>query len=223
MAIGGLMWNRLLIFLMLLWSASAWAAVRGAPGDVYWVSTAGSDSNGCTASTVPLTTTAKRTIQAGKNCIDGPGQTVRVRGGTYSESWNWTGTSGTSTNRVTIEAHPGETVNWHVPSGAQQVMDIFVNFATLRGIRFDGSGGANCLHHSDGVCGNPAPGTNPYTTIPVSGANLMILISGDDVLVEGNDFTGAAYGVMLVNSGADHFTFRNNTIHQLGKIWNSNI
>ena len=41
----------------------------------YWVSKAGNDSNGCTDTASPLTTTAKQTIDAGLGCMTG-GDTI---------------------------------------------------------------------------------------------------------------------------------------------------
>jgi hypothetical protein len=47
----------------------------------YWVSLRGSAGNDCTDTTIPQTTGAKRTINAGIACAQQAGDTVLIRGG----------------------------------------------------------------------------------------------------------------------------------------------
>jgi parallel beta-helix repeat protein len=80
----------------------------------YYVALTGSDSNTCPSA--QNTSRPKQTIAAGVTCLN-PGDTLYVRGGTYTGSSNvidsarFTVPSGTSwSSAITIAGHPGETV-----------------------------------------------------------------------------------------------------------------
>jgi parallel beta-helix repeat protein len=78
----------------------------------YWVSKSGSDSNGCTNSASPLTTTAKLTIAGGMTCV-ASGDTLNIRTGTYVERLQITSSKsggGSYATATTIQAYNGEVV-----------------------------------------------------------------------------------------------------------------
>lgn len=90
----------------------------------YYVSTAGNDANPCTLSASPLTTTAKRTIDAGLGCL-AAGRLLYVRGGTYVENINAShAANGTdwTTNAVSISGYPSETVTVQPSGGTNAVI-----------------------------------------------------------------------------------------------------
>jgi hypothetical protein len=122
----------------------------------YWVSTSGSDNNNCLDTTTPQTTGAKRTINAGIACAAAAGDTLYIRGGTYSEplddqtAWG----SGTSARPITIAAYTGESVTMRLqPRSAgvgitsfQGVNNHAIDYITIDGIAFDQSDmGNNCF------------------------------------------------------------------------------
>src|SRR5262245_30670986 len=111
-----------IVALTLLWALPANAAT-------YWVSTVGSNSNGCNNSSTPLTTTAKLTISAGVACASA-GDTVYIGAGTYTGGGNTlrngfgatlkNGTDCTS-GAIKISAAPGESVTMKPPSGSEGI------------------------------------------------------------------------------------------------------
>src|SRR5690349_21268540 len=82
-----------------------------------WISTSGSDSNGCTDSATALSTTAKRTINnVLSNCALQPGDTVNLRAGNYPENIDSVngnlpaGGTDWGSGALTFQAAAGETV-----------------------------------------------------------------------------------------------------------------
>ena len=65
---------------MIIFLCIFFAMIGTAQSATYWVSPSGSNGNACNTSASPLTTTAKRTIQAGVACY-------RSRGRAQSAQW----------------------------------------------------------------------------------------------------------------------------------------
>jgi Right handed beta helix region len=96
------------VFFGVLWALLT--VQLAAAGNTYYVATNGNNGNGCNTNI----NTPQRDIKNGIACL-GPGDTLRIRGGTYAEPLDtccgtvWP--SGTSwSNAITIEGYPGETV-----------------------------------------------------------------------------------------------------------------
>ena len=187
----------------------------------YWVSKSGSDSNGCNASTTPLTTTAKLTIlDALTDCLRA-GDTVRVRAGTYNESFVWpTAAVGSSwSSPAILEENPGESVLWTVPSGSRRIFDMGGNhgnqYVIVRGFTMDGSNGANQLV------------SLAYTQASVPRSEKLLQLSGFHILIENNELRYTSYGaieVSLVSGATDQdITIRNNYIHHHCVVLNCNM
>lgn len=101
------------------------ASTAPAAAAMYYVSTAGNDSNSCAAAQAAAT--PKLTIAAGLTCLT-PGDTLFLRGGTYTGSSNLIDSerssvpSGTSWSAaITIAGYPGETVTIRPPDGRQAI------------------------------------------------------------------------------------------------------
>jgi hypothetical protein len=86
----------------------------------YYVATAGSDANSCTAGSQVK---AKRTIVAGLGCLVA-GDTLLVKGGTYTEALINVIPSGTTTSPITLAAASGEVVTIAAPAGAARVIEF---------------------------------------------------------------------------------------------------
>lgn len=111
---------------VLLGCATVFAASTApAAAAMYYVSTAGNDTNSCAAAQAPAT--PKSTIAAGLTCL-APGDTLFLRGGTYTGSGNLIDSerssvpSGTSWSAaITIAGYPGETATIRPPDGRQAI------------------------------------------------------------------------------------------------------
>src|SRR3989344_2963061 len=102
-------------------------------GSVFYVSSTGSDSN-------PGSLSAPwRTIQKATTTLTS-GQKAQVRDGTYAESINIYGRSGTASDPITIEAYPGETPAWKpVTNDRQLEISSNVQYWRIRALIFEGS------------------------------------------------------------------------------------
>lgn len=112
----------------------------GATPTGYFVATTGDDSRSCmTAATI---TTPKKTITSGAACL-AAGDTLYVRGGTYTESLaNPATTSGTDWNNVVrIMAYPGETpiVRPSATPDYALLMSTTHSYVVFDGLTFDGA------------------------------------------------------------------------------------
>lgn len=101
------------------------ASTAPAAAAMYYVSTAGNDTNSCAAAQAAAT--PKLTIAAGLTCL-AAGDTLFLRGGTYTGSSNLIDSerssvpSGTSwAAAITIAGYPGETVTIRPPDGRQAI------------------------------------------------------------------------------------------------------
>src|SRR5258705_224009 len=97
-----------LLCFLALWAVSAEAAT-------YYVRTGGSDGHSCTQARTDNDSNAKGSIQAGVNCVKGPGDTVIVHGGTYGRFGSIVfipAVSGSDlgSGAITLRAAAGETV-----------------------------------------------------------------------------------------------------------------
>jgi hypothetical protein len=186
-----------------------------ASADTYYVATDGSDDDSGTQD-APF-----RTIEHGVSVLQA-GDTLRIKGGTYAESFTWWHGVGTSwSDSIMIEAAPGEEVVWEVPTGAQVALNILdVHYVVVRGIIFDGTNGSNRMLELG------------YTTLPVSGAEMLLslnCVSNDPnqcahhVRFEENEFRYAAYAAAKSSDYANSLDFVNNYIHHTGKVQNCNV
>jgi hypothetical protein len=197
-------------------------SLSAAVSPTYWVSTSGSDSNGCIDSTNPLTTTAKRSIQAGIACLVSAGAVVKVRNGTYTERVTWNSGGGVAGNPVILEAENARQVFWNVPSTQADAINITgQRHITVRGFVFDGTNGKNNLVSAG------------YTALPVTGVDKLVNVGCVDSTIpstcathirfENNEFRQSAYGLALVNALSSDITFSGNFIHHLCKVRNCNV
>src|SRR4051812_8235288 len=76
----------------------------------YYVSTTGSDSNGCTAAQ-NISTPKQSIVNFLANCSLAAGDTLYIRGGTYAyaQAITLSGLTGTSGSYITISSYPAET------------------------------------------------------------------------------------------------------------------
>jgi hypothetical protein len=107
----------------------------------YYASKTGNNSYSCAQAQSP--NTSKLTIQAAVNCATAPGDTVIVYGGTYTENISMAA-SGTSGNRITLQANPGDTVTLNnpvtSPSSFTPILDISArSWIRIQGFRFQGN------------------------------------------------------------------------------------
>lgn len=178
----------------------------------YHVSTTGGDVS-CPSAQNPAT--PGQSIGAGLACL-GPGDTLRIRGGTYPQGVHWDRANGRSwSSPMVVEAAPGETV---ISQGAARDMWNLtgVHFAIIRGLIFDGGRGTNQLYD------------NAYTEMPVTGAERLVSLgcsSGDcssDLVFEKNVFRNSAYSAVSINcADCSRVTFRQNEVYHIGKVENS--
>ena len=119
---------------------SSAAVPVAATAATYYVATDGNDGNSCSAS--QSTSTPKRTVSAGLECLRA-GDTLYIRAGVYSgglDSNRQSIPSGTSwSSAVTIAAYPGEKVVLQA-SGESVVnfADSYIQYVIFDGITFDG-------------------------------------------------------------------------------------
>src|SRR5262249_55927069 len=106
---------KLTLVLTLAFAYSAQAAT-------YYASPSGNDGNSCVQA--QNTATPKRTIQNATNCLS-PGDTLRLRSGTFSERFDWSTPSGTAGNPIIIENFPGEAPIWAIPSDQMIVLKFY--------------------------------------------------------------------------------------------------
>jgi len=93
----------------------------GVEAATYYVATNGNNSNSC--SQAQNASNPKKTISSGVNCMSS-GDTVRVKSGTYSESFGNDFPGGSSwSNVTTLEANPGDTVIVK-PNGGNRVFEF---------------------------------------------------------------------------------------------------
>jgi hypothetical protein len=114
--------------------------ITHAAGTTYYVSKQGSDSNDCTTAQNPAT--AKLTIMDGLTCL-GPGDTLNIRGGTYSDQIDansQTIPSGTQSNPITIQGHAGETVILGALNLAVSSASPTLQYITWQNLIVDGTG-----------------------------------------------------------------------------------
>ncbi len=110
--------------------------ITQAAGNTYYVRTGGQGS--CGSAQTDNDASAVSSIQAGVNCIQGPGDTVIVHGGTYGsygQNMNIPDISGNSSNRITLRAAGDGTV-WM--RGQLQFPFQTAQFWTVDGINIDG-------------------------------------------------------------------------------------
>jgi parallel beta-helix repeat protein len=119
----------------------------------YYVSTGASDSNTCVQA--QSLSTGKQTIGAGIGCLT-PGDTLYIKGGTYSEFIKLSSFGGTSfdTGIITISAYPGDLVTVKPPatvSGTSLVRFIGVHYIQVLNITFDCflQSGTDCIGMTD--------------------------------------------------------------------------
>ena len=218
--------RRLLITLGLIIALASTASAA----TTYWTAaTGGTTTSSCaTASGSEPPGSYLRTIAAGIACLTTAGDTLKVRNGTYSErinrgSGNPNGTSGAP---ITVEAEHRRGVLWQVPSTNVEALIFNGDWWIFRGFVFDGQTGRNCLHHHEGVCGNPSPGANPYTRLTVSYTQQLVGLGRQNNLIEDNEFVNSASGAMIINDNGGVSTgniFRNNYVHRMCKVLNCNI
>jgi hypothetical protein len=108
--------------------------------DVYWVSPTGAASWAAAESDTPLSGTACTTITiANANAV--AGDTIYIRGGTYSGSAGGPApaNSGTSENKITYQAYTGETPIFTNPGGTGTVPGIYLDedYIIVDGITID--------------------------------------------------------------------------------------
>lgn len=197
---GNVMKKLLLIFCLLLFAAKIEAAT-------YWVSKSGTDVNGCTNTTTPLTTGAKQTISAGVGCL-ASGDTLMIGSGTYTETLNCNVTcppSGTDASHLTtIAVAPGNSVIWKSSNGASIIALVSVssntkgNYVHITGqgatLEFDGTGMGGAGGTSNGDSGIA---TNQNTT----GIKLSYLKVHN---VKTSFCVGGSAGAGLLIGGANH-------------------
>jgi parallel beta-helix repeat protein len=167
-----------LFCLLALWAVGAEAAT-------YYVRTDGRDSHSCIKAQTDDNAHAKRTIQAGVNCLSSAGDTLIIHGGTYNENVltpkNLTGASWNTP--VTIKAAPGESVTVYGYFGIADgnryvVVDGFVVDAhdashtamytdLADHIRFQNMEWKNARHSGFQGCGNPSPGFCEFINLRV--------------------------------------------------------
>lgn len=108
--------------------------------DVYWVSPTGSATWAAAESDTPLSGTACASITtANANAV--AGDTINIRGGTYSGSAGGPApdNSGTSENKIVYQAYSGETPTFTNPGGTGLVFGIFLDqdYIIIDGITID--------------------------------------------------------------------------------------
>src|SRR5437773_1599190 len=143
---------------------------------VYYVSTSGNDANSCgtaQACTSSSCTTAKRTLVSGLSCLSA-GDTMDIRAGTYTEGDSNYGTlsqgasvilpSGTSSARVVIQGHTGETVTLTNSINVQDNIDSsvvsYVTFDHVTMPFFRAGGNTNHLRLSNSTLTGNVAATN---------------------------------------------------------------
>ena len=179
----------------------------------------GSDSNGCTNTTTPQTTGAKRTFQAVLNCITQADDHVKLRAGTFTPSSTPqfpAVNAGSWSTPLIVENHNNETVIIAGSSRTRLNMGSGnIGFVIIRGLIFDGTGGSNILVNAG------------YTTLTVSGAEQLVTFGcsggacAHDIVYENNIFRNSAYSAANMNNPSlTRLTFRNNEVYNIGKVQN---
>lgn len=151
---------------------------RRSSGAIHWIARTGSDANSC----VEISPCA--TVQHVVTNKVKPGDTVLVRGGSYDESEIWIrgdhGKSGTAASRITIKAHPNETVTF---TNAARPMILNADYITIAGLRFENgksitNGSNEAGQRGNWIIGNTFRGTISYEA---TGSH------GDEHLLAGNN------------------------------------
>ncbi len=220
------------------------APARIAEAATYYIATTGSDANTCAQAQNP--DSPKLTVSAGVACASA-GDTVYLRGGTYTGQANriksdqYTVRSGTSwSNPITIAAFSGETVVIKMivlySDVAYLVFDRIVIDAKNSG-NDEGLVIENGAHHirfqngeirnarRQGVLGM-VDSEILNSSIHDNGTDASagqhgLYVTGDNNLVEGCDiYNNAYYGIQTYDAGGgpDNNIFRNNRIHNNGRI-----
>jgi len=226
-----------ILFLFLSFAGQAFGQVNS----VFYVSTAGNDSN-------PGTETAPwRTVQHAADTARA-GSTVNVRGGIYEELVNINASGNASDGFITFRSYPGETAildaEHFTPSGRQAVVTIhnqsyvkvesfeIRNFHTGEhrlaplGISVMGAGShiellKNNVHHIQQTFpGRDAPGSggNGFG-IAVYGTDAKTPIT--DLIIDGNEVhhlkTGSSES-LVVNGNVTNFRITHNVVHDNNNI-----
>jgi len=226
-----------ILFLFLSFAGQAFGQVNS----VFYVSTAGNDSN-------PGTETAPwRTVQHAADTARA-GSTVKVRGGIYEELVNINASGNASDGFITFRSYPGETAildaEHFTPSGRQAVVTIhnqsyvkvesfeIRNFHTGEhrlaplGISVMGAGShiellKNNVHHIQQTFpGRDAPGSggNGFG-IAVYGTDAKTPIT--DLIIDGNEVhhlkTGSSES-LVVNGNVTNFRITHNVVHDNNNI-----
>lgn len=199
-----------------IWTITAllMVAASSANAGTYWVHPAGSNANACTHSDTPLSTGAKQTINGAKGCVRA-GDTLNIRGGTYTEQIDWgNGTnSGTDGNPITIQAYPGETVIWNRPAGATGEAQLSIG--NRQYITFKGTNGNFKL---DAISGNTGGHESSVIDIDSSAGPVR------DITLDGVEITRGSQGLMVRNfatlghSQPLNIIVKNSRIHNNGDV-----
>jgi len=170
-----------------------------AAGTVHYMSPRGSDSASGTGSH------PWRTIYASLRKLH-PGDTLWVRGGTYSFSGvHYTALAGTATSRITISNYPGETPVFVGTSAPADFLYFYGNaaYVTLRGLTIRGGGAV-----SD---------TDGSSLLGFTGNASHILVTGVR-LIGASNWAGNQHLVYLAADSVDDITITRSTLDGRGCV-----
>jgi parallel beta-helix repeat protein len=203
------------LFFFLFLSKNIFAA-----GNSYYVSPSGSNSNPGTLASPFLT------VQKAVNTV-GPGDTIYLRAGTYSESVHISVT-GTSGGEITLTSYSGETATINGGSNmALYVTNTAISYWTIDGINIKSS---NRYATRWGWYGEKPTSHITVKNNTIYGANYIV---GSYHLWEKNNIDGTGYagtdgdGGICDGIGSNNNIYRNNTVHDFKNsdgrgIWTQN-
>jgi len=179
--------------------SGSWQATSCTPSSAYYVSNSGSDSGSGTISD-PFATLEHAMYQAGA------GDTIYLRGGTYSEGQIWyTNPGGDSGAYLTVTEYPGEEavlsgVNLVLESKYIRIRDLSFQGSEITVRRWEGSGYAVVSHNIEIL-------DNYF-----SHDDVTIWFNCNNGLIEGNHFENAWYAIYMMHG--DGNIIRDNYIEQ---------
>lgn len=170
-------------------SSTAEVQFQKSTGKLLYVSPTGSDSGSC-KETSPCKT-LQAVLEKGKSQ---PGDTILVRGGTYSDGEIWIrddmGMSGTADRRKTVKAYPGETA---IYANGERGISLEANYITFSGLHFRNGKGIGvpdnykdkaAIGRGDWMMNNTVIGPISYDGIGTHGSDHVI--AGNVVRVQGS-------------------------------------